>query len=116
MFTKHGRSGSATQQLRVSFNSMLLNALHITSYNLLELLDGGQPKGHIGAGRREHHVLGIELNTLYGSRMVAVQCAHLETVVRVPDVHATVGAAGEYELRVGTERGLDRYALVVEMT
>lgn len=47
--------------------------------------------------------------------MIAVQSAHLEASVRVPDVNATVRAAREDELRVGTEGCLDRNALVVKM-
>lgn len=82
----------------------------------LQLLDGRQPERHIRAGRRQHHVLRIELDALRRTRMVAVQRAHLEAGVRVPDVHAAIGAAREDELRVGAERCLDGDALVVEVT
>lgn len=47
--------------------------------------------------------------------MVAVENAHFEAGVGVPDVNATVGAAGEDELRVGAERRLDCDAFVVVM-
>lgn len=47
--------------------------------------------------------------------MIGVQNANLIARVGVPDVNAAVRRAAENELRIGTERRLYGYALVVQV-
>lgn len=86
-----------------------------SSSPFLRILRRRQPKRHIRTGRRQHHKLGIELHALNRPRMIAVQHANLVTRVGVPHVHPPIRTAREDKLRVRTERGLDRDALVVEV-
>ena len=80
------------------------------------LLDAGEPERHVLAGGGHQHVLWIELDALYGARVIAVQHAHLRPVLRVPDVDPTVRRPRDDELRVGREGGLERQILRVEVS
>lgn len=79
------------------------------------LVDTGQPEGHVLARTGHQHVLGVELDALDGVAVVAVQDADLGAVLRVPDVDPAVGRAGNDELRVRTEAGLEGDVLRVEV-
>lgn len=80
------------------------------------ILDGGQPEWHGAARWRHHHVLGVKLNTLHWPRVVSVEDTHLLAVLAVPDVDSAVTGAGDDELRVRGEGGLQGELLGVQVT
>lgn len=91
---------------------MVINA----RLSLCVFVDGGQPEGHVGAGRREHHVLGIKLYTLDRGRVVAWQDANFVARISVPNMYSAVGGAAEDKLWIRAEARLDCNALVVEVS
>lgn len=81
----------------------------------LRVFNRGQPECHVGARRRQHHVLRIKLNTLHGPRMICIQYANFIPRICVPNVYPPIRRSAEYKLWIGTEGRLDRYPFVVEM-
>lgn len=85
-------------------------------FSLHFILYRGQPKGHGTASWSHHHVLGVKLNTLHRTLVIAIEDTNLLAVLAVPDVDAAVAGAGDDELRVGGEGGLQGQLLGVEVT
>ena len=75
----------------------------------------GQPKSHIGAGGGQHHVFGIEFHALHRVEVITSEHTNLMAGIGVPDMHSTITAAGEYELRIWTNAGLNGNALVIRI-
>lgn len=70
----------------------------LVSLKNLRLVNRRQPKRHVCAGGGKHHVLWIELNTLYRPRVVGIQDAYFVASISVPYMHAAISGTAEDEL------------------
>lgn len=75
-----------------------------------------QPKSHVLARRRHHHVLGVELDAPHWTCVVSIEYADFCAIFSIPDMDSAVGGPRDNKLTVGAKGSFQWNRFCIEMT